>query len=206
MSMVANLNKEEMTCWCPACGEIVDVDESDFNQVMDNGDKEYSVYCPFCGQNFYAAESYNNDEWEARKYEEGINSKFHIGQTVFAVVRSVLTKREPCPACGGNRSIRLNDGKFYTCPKCHGMGYAQSEEPEGWRIAYESTVGKVQVEIYKTSFEETYMLVDTGVGSGRIWYADKLFATKEEAEKFCRKMNKGVDIEIDAREEFKKKY
>ena len=64
MSMVALLNKDEMICWCPACGELVDVDESDFNQIMSNGDKEYCVDCPRCGQSFYAAESYYNDDWK----------------------------------------------------------------------------------------------------------------------------------------------
>lgn len=49
----------EWQCWCPACGESVYVDlEEDFNQVMDNGDKEYSVHCPECGQQFYTALSY----------------------------------------------------------------------------------------------------------------------------------------------------
>ena len=64
MSMVAKLFKGDMDdrwqCWCPACGESVYVDlKNDFNQTMDNGDKEYSVRCPECGQAFYTAESYN---------------------------------------------------------------------------------------------------------------------------------------------------
>ena len=61
MSMVASLNKDDMTCWCPACGEIVDVEESDFNGYMPDGDKEYYVVCPECHQSFYAAESYYKD-------------------------------------------------------------------------------------------------------------------------------------------------
>ena len=63
MSMVATLNKDTMECWCPSCGERVDVYESDFVQIMHNGDKEYSAFCPECGQSFYAAESYYNDNW-----------------------------------------------------------------------------------------------------------------------------------------------
>ena len=65
--MVANLHKD-WTCWCPACGEIVDVDKSDFCGMMNNGDKEYFLYCPECGQGFYVAESYYNDNW--KKEEE----------------------------------------------------------------------------------------------------------------------------------------
>ena len=64
MSMVARLFKgimdNEWQCWCPSCGENVYVDlENDFNQTMDNGDKEYYVRCPECGQAFYTAESYD---------------------------------------------------------------------------------------------------------------------------------------------------
>lgn len=70
MSMVSNLSINEigeMHCWCPACGKWVEVDESDFNQIMDNGDKEYSLYCPECGQGFYAAESYYNPDWKPKE-------------------------------------------------------------------------------------------------------------------------------------------
>lgn len=203
MSMVANLHKDDMTCWCPACGEIVDVETTDYNGLMDNGDKEYYVVCPDCGQSFYAAESYENDEWEVRKYEEGIKSKFHVGQTVFGVCHSTLTKHVTCPACNGSGKVRLLNGQLYNCPECNSFGYKQKTEPDAYRIAYESTIGKVQVEIYKTRFVETYMIEATGVGSGQVWDSDKLFATKEEAEAYCRKMNRGEDIEVDAIEAFK---
>ena len=206
MSMAANLNKENMTCWCPACGEIVDIDDGDFNGMMDNGDKEYYLECPSCGQSFYAAESYNNDEWEVRKYEEGINSKFKVGQVVFAVVKSTLTKHITCPVCDGNHKIRLKNDHLYNCPECGGLGYKESIEPEGYRIAYISTVGKVQIEIYKTEYRETYMLTATGVGSGRVWDSNDLFATKEEAEEYCKKMNKGIEINVDAVDDFRKIY
>ena len=64
MSMVARLFKggmdDEWQCWCPTCGESVNVDlKNDFNQTLNNGDKEYAVHCSKCGQVFYTAESYN---------------------------------------------------------------------------------------------------------------------------------------------------
>ncbi len=58
MSLVSRLNKDTMECWCPACGERVEVNEDEFCQVLPDGDKEYYVYCSECGQTFYAAESY----------------------------------------------------------------------------------------------------------------------------------------------------
>lgn len=58
MSMTANLNNEEMTCWCPACGEITDIYEDDLVGILPDGEKEYWVCCPECGQSFYASKSY----------------------------------------------------------------------------------------------------------------------------------------------------
>lgn len=57
--MTAGLNKEDMTCWCPACGEIVDVEEDDLDSIMDDGHPEYWVRCPYCHQSFYVSEDYN---------------------------------------------------------------------------------------------------------------------------------------------------
>ena len=57
--MTAGLNKEDMTCWCPACGEIVEVYEDDLDSVFDDGHPEYWVHCPNCHQGFYVSEDYN---------------------------------------------------------------------------------------------------------------------------------------------------
>lgn len=59
MSMTAGLNKEDMICWCPACGEYVDVDEDDLDSILDDGHPEYWVHCPNCHQDFYVSEDYN---------------------------------------------------------------------------------------------------------------------------------------------------
>lgn len=59
MSLVAGLNKEDMICWCPACGEIVDVEEDAFEGDYVFEYKEYDVICPHCHQSFYVSEGYN---------------------------------------------------------------------------------------------------------------------------------------------------
>ena len=56
--MTTNLNNEEMTCWCPACGNIMDVYEDDLVGILPDGEKEYWVCCPECGQSFYTSKSY----------------------------------------------------------------------------------------------------------------------------------------------------
>lgn len=62
MSLVAGLSLDEdgyMWSHCPACGEEIDIDEDDFNAVLDDGNNEYLLCCPDCGQMFYASKSYN---------------------------------------------------------------------------------------------------------------------------------------------------
>ena len=61
MSLVSRLwwENDDMKCWCPACGECVDVWEDEFWQTLDNGKPEYCVDCPECGQSFYVSEDYD---------------------------------------------------------------------------------------------------------------------------------------------------
>ena len=59
MSMTAGLHKEDMTCWCPACGEIVDVDDDEIDVYDEDGIPEYWVRCPYCHQSFYVSDAYN---------------------------------------------------------------------------------------------------------------------------------------------------
>ena len=61
MSLVSRLwwENEDMKCWCPSCGECVDVWDEDFWQMLDDGNPEYEVVCPECGQSFYVSENYN---------------------------------------------------------------------------------------------------------------------------------------------------
>lgn len=191
MSMVSNLNKEEMTCYCPACGELVDVDECDFYCVMDNGDKEYYVECPDCGQSFYAAESYDDDTWEARKYAEGINTTFKVGQRVFVVKNCTMQKSIPCPACSGRGKVMLDNQRLYACPECGGAGYRVETTPKAYRITCVGEIDKVRVEVCRTSYTETYMLKDTAAFSRPAFEAGStsLFAKEEDAEEYCRMMN-----------------
>jgi len=61
MSLVSRLwwENEDMKCWCPLCGECVDVWDEDFWQMLDDGNPEYEVVCPECGQSFYVSKNYN---------------------------------------------------------------------------------------------------------------------------------------------------
>lgn len=63
--MVAGLWKgamdNEWHCWCPSCGEELDIDILDNNyNLLEDGNKEWLIYCPECGQGFYVSETYND--------------------------------------------------------------------------------------------------------------------------------------------------
>lgn len=59
MSMVASLHEDD-TCWCPACGEIVEDVSDDGEPSYDavDGETEYYIECPYCGQSFYVSKAY----------------------------------------------------------------------------------------------------------------------------------------------------
>ena len=62
MSMVASIWEDDdgyQYCWCPACGELVEVDDDEECGMLDDGNKEYFVHCCECGQNFYASKGYD---------------------------------------------------------------------------------------------------------------------------------------------------
>lgn len=129
-----------------------------------------------------------------------IKTKFEIGQLVYAVSNSILTVKETCEVCSGKGRIDLK-GKDYLCPECHGNRMITKTRPEAYRIQYHSQVGKITVEVQDDQYKETYMLKATGVGSGTLWDSENLFASNQEAEEYCREMNKKVgleDEEVDA--------
>ena len=61
MSLVSRLwhENEDMKCWCPACGEFVNVYEEDLNCVLPDFQPEYEAVCPKCSQSFYVSEDYD---------------------------------------------------------------------------------------------------------------------------------------------------
>lgn len=59
MSMTSKLwdDGDELAAWCPVCGSIVNVYDSDRVTHASYEYPEYYVTCPECGQTFYASES-----------------------------------------------------------------------------------------------------------------------------------------------------
>ena len=121
--------------------------------------------------------------------------KFELGQKVYAVKARTNTRQEhvKCEVCNSTGFVELKgiDDIPFVCPECRGkmetVHYGQE-----YMIAYsEATIGKISTEEYENRYgyksNVTYMLKETGVGSGTVWNENRLFATEEEALEFCDK-------------------
>lgn len=127
-----------------------------------------------------------------------IKTKFDLGQRVYIIQKSGQLIKRDCPACNGNGNI-VNEKNFvFHCENCQGSGITETWYSTNWQIAYEKAkIGRVGVELYRETFINrgseknriTYMVDETGVGSGSLWNEDDIFATKEEALEECEKRN-----------------
>lgn len=124
-----------------------------------------------------------------------LKTKFDLGQYVYVVQPLTEEIKEVCPVCQGKGYIDLN-GARYDCPnsKCIDGDIFKGYKYNNYKITFHSKIGKVSAEMTKDNYRECYMLVDTGVGSGALWYDDeeqgsRIFANKKEAEEYCRIKN-----------------
>lgn len=137
-----------------------------------------------------------------------LKPKFKVGQDVYYCFYSSVPNTETCKTCNGSGRIEIAnfDDKTISCPKCYNRGQITSYLPTKWNVAYHpSRIGRVNTEEYSTEFLENkecnykngicYMLTATGVGSGTLWPEEQLHATKELAEKWCKKKNQEANNE-----------
>jgi hypothetical protein len=126
-----------------------------------------------------------------------IETKFDLGQKVYPISQKRKEEFVVCPSCGGVGTIIIQlTGVEITCPKCYGRrGSTEYRELE-WYVHYDyaSKIGKVDVERYNEydknhESRTAYMLEATGIGSGTIWYEEKLYPTLIEAQEECDKRN-----------------
>lgn len=121
--------------------------------------------------------------------------KFKVGQRVYAVgsVSDVRQKHVECDVCDSTGYVKIEgkDRKFI-CPACNCRMEAEHYGYKYLISYYGARIGRVQATEYAKKYrsyksEVTYMLEETGVGSGTIWKEERLFATEEEAKDFCEK-------------------
>ena len=135
-----------------------------------------------------------------------IESKFNINQKVYHIVNARERTWVPCSGCDSSGSITLKDGKARECPVCYGRKGESEYLPTKWQLDVLLTIGSIGVKVTNikstsgfanmgeyadgcTEIEEEYMMYETGIGSGRVYYIKDLFHTKEEAQTECNDRN-----------------
>ena len=136
-----------------------------------------------------------------------INTKFDIGQTVYTYeAKRVFNKS--CSFCNGKGKVicESNDGKLTSpvdCPECNGTGYTRTKDGLAWstkdiyRIKNEYVAGNriisdcdlIVKSINITEDFISYVFDIDLSGYNKTIEESKLFATEEECQAWCDKMN-----------------
>ena len=110
--------------------------------------------------------------------------KFGIGNRVYAATTDLRAQPQVCPDCLGTFrwSITTPAGESFqvNCGTCtYERVIPQVQYVPTTRLL---TVGSVRVDTAdRDGRPVSYMMKETGVGSGSIWYEENLFASEEEA-------------------------
>jgi hypothetical protein len=122
-------------------------------------------------------------------------TRFAIGDKVYAIRKSQQVQTITCPACDGEGELVLRDGDTSTCPRCHGRKTKQEYGEVQWNVEDPCIrVGLVRaIAAYDEPYKEEYMCHATGVHSGTVWRWDDLFPTNTAAQDECDKRNSSVE-------------
>lgn len=122
-----------------------------------------------------------------------METAYDIGDTVFYASTATKTFQHPCPDCLGSRKWKATSpagGEFdVECPRC-GTGYQSNRGLDLRYSQWTPCVRKLTIGSLKAnsptgtgSYDDgnSYMCVETGVGSGSIYNERDLFRTEAEA-------------------------
>jgi len=112
-------------------------------------------------------------------------SRFSEGDIVWHYTTVSERVRTTCDSCEGRGNHRLPNTRDVVCPKCHGIGMMY-HQPFTRYAVQQLTIGSVRYDSAPTrigSDQEpfSYMCVETGVGSGSVYYESKLFSSEDDA-------------------------
>lgn len=129
-------------------------------------------------------------------------TKFDLHQHVWYVWIKREEHEVKCPACEGMGYIWLNvehgEKQTFSCPKCYGRKKETVYGKEIYSVFGHSIIGKITYELQENEFKPfellpdvkiSYMLYETGIGSGSLWPEENIFATEAEAQAFCEFKN-----------------
>ena len=127
-----------------------------------------------------------------------IETKFSPGDTVYAIEAAFSkTIKKKCPACKGTGKLKGVNNKYYGCSNCAGRGSINTLQSI-WKMM------DISLEVYgvatytartdkKLIIEEQYSVGSANYDSEHCDYtfnAEHLFATAEEAQVECKRLNK----------------
>jgi hypothetical protein len=127
-----------------------------------------------------------------------LESKYDTGHVVSMISYEEAKRVVECSTCLRTGKVKIGEEEFI-CPKCNGRSVHIQWNGRKWFVKGSSEVGKIQIVFQTLGYESndephgrphvTYMLAETGVGSGQIWGEKDLFASREDAQIECDKRN-----------------
>lgn len=120
-----------------------------------------------------------------------LTTKYAVGDVVWRAATTTVRKRHDCPDCLGSGKWSAKSpagGEFeFSCPRCS----ASYQSDRDLSLAYTAhaplvqrlTIGSIRVNTHPGSHDSgnSYMCVETGVGSGSVYNESDLFETEAEA-------------------------
>lgn len=120
-----------------------------------------------------------------------IETKYSVGDVVYYASTTTESKKHDCPDCKGLRKWKAISpaGKEYTfeCPRCSASYNSDRDLVLDYSaytpVVQRRTIGSIQVNTAKDSYGagNSYMCIETGVGSGSVYREAQLFASESEA-------------------------
>jgi hypothetical protein len=126
--------------------------------------------------------------------------QFEMGQNVWIVTNGRMEYIVKCLPCQHTGKIKIGDEEF-VCPKCSGAAAHPKHRWDAHYIQYEGRIGRIQIDhtsayylrqngdTQRAEVVISYMIDETGVGSGNVWPEDSVFGSREEAQAFCDRQN-----------------
>lgn len=117
-----------------------------------------------------------------------IQTKFAIGDVVYYASTYPTTKQHPCPDCKGEQKWKAVSpaGTEYefACPRCCASFQSNSDLSLRYQ-AFAPTVSRLTIGSIRVDTADerghSYMCVETGIGSGSVYYERDMFTSEEEA-------------------------
>ena len=131
-----------------------------------------------------------------------LETTFELGQEIYRPGVANYRRTEKCPSCGGSRKLIATDALGNEveakCPNCnvHGQIFIPMRHPyvEKLTVGMVRFVVKAVDEAHNMSAgpmttEEEVMCYQSGIGSGSVFKAEKVFASRDSAEQAARHMH-----------------